>query len=110
MDFKKVTERVFPQTRQAFASGDVGYQHVALLARTAEKVGAAAVQGEGKCAMIFKPASARFHRLGLFLISARRSRDKVIVNIIDRLEIRFNRRSDEWSVHRRIMKQLVYSW
>jgi hypothetical protein len=35
-----------PQTRQAFASGNVGYQHVALLARTAEKVGAAAVQGE----------------------------------------------------------------
>ena len=35
-----------PQTRQAFASGDVGYQHVALLARTAEKVGATAVQGE----------------------------------------------------------------
>jgi len=35
-----------PQTQQAFASGDVGYQHVALLARTAEKVGAAAVQGE----------------------------------------------------------------
>jgi hypothetical protein len=35
-----------PQTREAFASGDVGYQHVALLARTAEKVGAAAVQGE----------------------------------------------------------------
>jgi len=35
-----------PQTRQAFASGDVGYQHVAVLARSAEKVGAAAVQGE----------------------------------------------------------------
>jgi len=35
-----------PQTRQAFASGDVGYQHVAMLARTAEKVGATAVQGE----------------------------------------------------------------
>jgi len=35
-----------PQTRQAFASGNVGYQHVALLARSAEKVGAAAVQGE----------------------------------------------------------------
>ena len=35
-----------PQTQQAFARGDVGYQHVALLARTAEKVGAAAVQGE----------------------------------------------------------------
>jgi Domain of unknown function (DUF222) len=34
-----------PQTRQAFASGNVGYQHVALLARTAEKVGAKAVQG-----------------------------------------------------------------
>jgi hypothetical protein len=32
-----------PHTREAFASGDVGYQHVALLARTAEKVGAAAV-------------------------------------------------------------------
>jgi hypothetical protein len=35
-----------PQTRRAFASGNVGYQHVALLARSAEKVGAAAVQGE----------------------------------------------------------------
>jgi hypothetical protein len=35
-----------PQTQRAFASGDVGYQHVALLARTAEKVGAAAVQCE----------------------------------------------------------------
>jgi Domain of unknown function (DUF222) len=35
-----------PQTRQAFDSGAVGYQHVALLARTAEKVGAAAVQQE----------------------------------------------------------------
>jgi hypothetical protein len=35
-----------PQTQRAFASGDLGYQHVALLARTAEKVGAAAVQGE----------------------------------------------------------------
>jgi len=35
-----------PRTRQAFASGDVGYQHVALLARTAEKVGAETVQGE----------------------------------------------------------------
>ena len=35
-----------PRTRQAFASGNVGYQHVALLARSAEKVGAPAVQGE----------------------------------------------------------------
>ena len=35
-----------PQTQKAFANGEVGYQHVALLARTAEKVGAAAVQGE----------------------------------------------------------------
>jgi uncharacterized protein DUF222 len=35
-----------PQTQKAFASGNVGYQHVALLARTAERVGAAAVQGE----------------------------------------------------------------
>jgi hypothetical protein len=35
-----------PQTQQAFTRGDVGYQHVALLARTAEKVGAAAVRGE----------------------------------------------------------------
>lgn len=33
-----------PQTQQAFARADVGYQHVALLARTAEKVGAPAVQ------------------------------------------------------------------
>jgi len=32
-----------PQTQKAFASGEVGYQHVAILARTAEHVGAAAV-------------------------------------------------------------------
>src|SRR5205814_3081862 len=35
-----------PQTGAAFASGDVGYQHVAVLARTAEHVGAAAVRKE----------------------------------------------------------------
>src|SRR3989442_8740062 len=33
-----------PQTQKAFASGEVGYQHVAILARTAEHVGAAAVR------------------------------------------------------------------
>jgi hypothetical protein len=33
-----------PQTQAAFASGDVGYQHVAVLARTAEHVGASAVR------------------------------------------------------------------
>src|SRR5438067_5088346 len=32
-----------PQTGAAFANGDVGYQHVAVLARTAENVGAAVV-------------------------------------------------------------------
>jgi uncharacterized protein DUF222/HNH endonuclease len=32
-----------PQTQKAFASGDIGYQHVAILARTAEHVGSAAV-------------------------------------------------------------------
>ncbi len=32
-----------PQTQKAFASGEVGYQHVAILARTAEHVGSAAV-------------------------------------------------------------------
>jgi len=35
-----------PQTEAAFANGDVGYQHVAALARTAEHVGAAAVRKE----------------------------------------------------------------
>src|SRR3981081_4521107 len=35
-----------PETRAAFASGDVGFQHVAVLARTAEHVGAAAVRKE----------------------------------------------------------------
>ncbi len=35
-----------PQTETAFANGDVGYQHVAALARTAEHVGAAAVRKE----------------------------------------------------------------
>ena len=35
-----------PQIGAAFASGDVGYQHVAVLARTAEHLGAAAVRKE----------------------------------------------------------------
>jgi len=35
-----------PQTEAAFASGDVGYQHVAVLARAAEHVGATAVRKE----------------------------------------------------------------
>src|SRR6267378_4379274 len=35
-----------PQTQAAFAHGDVGYQHVAVLAHTAEHVGAAAVRKE----------------------------------------------------------------
>src|ERR1700680_1670473 len=33
-----------PQTEKAFAAGSVGFQHVALIARTAENVGAAPVQ------------------------------------------------------------------
>src|ERR1700716_3524365 len=38
-----------PKTEAAFANGDLGYQHVAVLARTAEHVGAAAVRkDEGK--------------------------------------------------------------
>ena len=35
-----------PRTGAAFANGDIGYQHVAVLARTAEHVGAAAVRKE----------------------------------------------------------------
>ena len=35
-----------PQTEAAFAKGDLGYQHVAVMARTAEHVGAAAVRKE----------------------------------------------------------------
>ncbi|HEV3097390.1 MAG TPA: DUF222 domain-containing protein [Candidatus Dormibacteraeota bacterium] len=35
-----------PKTEQAFASGALGYQHVAALARTAEHLGAAAVRKE----------------------------------------------------------------
>ncbi len=35
-----------PETAAAFANGDVGFQHVAVLARTAEHVGAAAVRKE----------------------------------------------------------------
>ena len=35
-----------PKTEEAFAHGQLGYQHVALLARTAENLGAAAVRGE----------------------------------------------------------------
>ncbi|TMF56463.1 MAG: DUF222 domain-containing protein, partial [Chloroflexi bacterium] len=33
-----------PQTSKAFATGELGYQHVAVLARTAEHVGAATVR------------------------------------------------------------------
>src|SRR2546428_1466261 len=33
-----------PQTQKAFASGDLGYQHVAVMARTAEHAGTAAVR------------------------------------------------------------------
>src|SRR3989441_1680627 len=35
-----------PQTEAAFANGDLGYQHVAVMARAAEHVGAAAVRKE----------------------------------------------------------------
>ena len=35
-----------PKTEAAFARGDLGYQHVAVMARTAENLGAAAVRGE----------------------------------------------------------------
>src|ERR1700730_2121283 len=35
-----------PQTEKAFACGDIGYQHVALIARAAENVGTAPVQQE----------------------------------------------------------------
>src|SRR6195256_4764198 len=35
-----------PETEAAFANGDVGFQHVAVLARTAQHVGAAAVRKE----------------------------------------------------------------
>jgi len=35
-----------PRTEAAFANGDLGYQHVALIARTADHVGAAAVRKE----------------------------------------------------------------
>src|SRR5205823_5138503 len=35
-----------PKTEEAFARGDLGYQHVAVIARTAENVGTAAVRTE----------------------------------------------------------------
>jgi len=35
-----------PQTQKAFASGELGYQHVAVMARTAEHIGVAAVRKE----------------------------------------------------------------
>jgi hypothetical protein len=45
VEIGKQLERL-PKTEVAFARGQVGYQHVALMARTAESVGAAAVRGE----------------------------------------------------------------
>jgi len=52
-----------PKTEAAFANGDLGYQHVALIARTAEHVGAAAVRKEeGRLLQ-----SAQTHDPGQFL-------------------------------------------
>lgn len=45
VEIGKQLERL-PKTEEAFARGQLGYQHVALMARTAENVGAAAVRGE----------------------------------------------------------------
>ncbi|MEA2635549.1 MAG: hypothetical protein QOH92_2316 [Chloroflexota bacterium] len=45
VEIGKQLERL-PQTEAAFAHGQVGYQHVAVMARTAQNVGAAAVRGE----------------------------------------------------------------
>jgi hypothetical protein len=45
VEISKQLERL-PQTEAAFADGQLGYQHVALMARTAQNVGAAAVRGE----------------------------------------------------------------
>src|SRR6184192_1064726 len=43
VEIGKQLERL-PKTEEAFAKGDLGFQHVAVLARTAEHVGAAAVR------------------------------------------------------------------
>ena len=45
VEIGKQLERL-PKTEEAFARGDLGYQHVAVIARTAEHVGAAAVREE----------------------------------------------------------------
>src|SRR2546425_7142857 len=45
VEIGKQLERL-PKTEAAFARGDLGYQHVAVMARTAENLGAAAVRGE----------------------------------------------------------------
>src|SRR2546430_4268757 len=45
VEIGKQLERL-PKTEEAFARGDLGYQHVAVIARTAENVGAAAVRTE----------------------------------------------------------------
>src|SRR5437764_1218832 len=45
VEIGKRLERL-PKTEEAFARGDLGYQHVAVIARTAENIGAAAVRTE----------------------------------------------------------------
>src|SRR2546425_12022704 len=45
VEIGKQLERL-PKTEEAFARGDLGYQHIAVIARTAENVGAAAVRTE----------------------------------------------------------------
>src|ERR1700730_6885557 len=45
VEIGKQLERL-PKTEEAFAHGQLGYQHVAVMARTAEHLGAAAVRAE----------------------------------------------------------------
>ena len=52
-----------PETAQAFQRGDVGYQHVAIMARTAEHVGTAAVR-QAELTLL---AAARAHDPGQFV-------------------------------------------
>ncbi|TMG18722.1 MAG: DUF222 domain-containing protein, partial [Chloroflexi bacterium] len=46
-----------PKTGEAFARGDVGYQHVAMIARTADHLGAGAVRPSRPCCRQRRPTT-----------------------------------------------------
>ena len=69
VEIGKQLERL-PKTEAAFARGDLGYQHVAVMARTAENLGAAAVQSEESFGALLQRPLTRVVIVFLLLLAA----------------------------------------